>query len=231
MFGVEEVQTANRLLTRAEADLRKAFRPGRDPSGSYSALSGVMFAQGKYAESFVYARRAYDSNVFLRSNEDVLTKLFNSALHAGDDAAADHWCKELQRSLPGNWPAVLCRIHIAGFAPHMVDVASLEREIEQLVAAPPIRAVMAPRLRAAYAITLAQVGQSDSARAILASVAGSKDAEVMLFSAFALAALEDAPQAHAVLRDYLAEHRGTRSTALHMRWLHQGSQNHMPLIR
>jgi hypothetical protein len=225
------VETANRLLRRAEADLRAAVGHGRDASGSYATLSGVMFALGKYAESFVYARRAYDSNVFLRSNEDVLTKLFNSALHAGDDVSADYWCKELQKAVPGNWPAVLCRIHIAGFAPRAVDVATLQHEIASLAAAPPIRQVMTPRLTAAYAITLAQVGQTDSARATLASVAGSNDPEVILFRAFALAALKDAPQAHAVLRNYLAEHRGTRSTALHMRWLNQGSQNHMPLIR
>ena len=79
---------------------------------------------------------------------------------------------------------------------------------------------MAPRLKAAYAITLAQLGQTDRARATLASVAQSKDPEVVLFRAFALAALKDAPQADAALRDYLAEHRGTRSNALHMRWLH-----------
>jgi DNA-binding SARP family transcriptional activator len=219
IFGVEDVAVASRLLNRAAADLRKAFGPGRDNSASYATLSGVMFAQGKYSESFVYARRAYDTNVFLRSNEEVLSRLFNSALHAGDDAAANQWCKELQNAQPGNWPAVMCRVHIAGFAPNVVNVGTLEREIEQVVAPPAIRQLMTPRLKAAYAITLAQLGQSDSARAILATVAESKDPEVILFSAFALAALKDAPQAHAVLRNYLAENRGTRSTALHMRWL------------
>jgi DNA-binding SARP family transcriptional activator/TolB-like protein len=218
-WGVDDVATANRLLTRAEADLRKAAGPGRDPSGSLAMLSGVMFAQGKYAEAFVYARRAYDSNVFLRNNEEVLTRLFNSALHAGDDASAEYWCNELQTAQHGKWPAVLCRVHIAGFAPTMVDFKGLEHEIESVAASPPIRLMMAPRLRAAYAITLAQIGQADSARATLNSVAGSKDPEVMLFSAFALAVLKDAPQAHAALRNYLAEYRGTRSTALHMRWL------------
>lgn len=220
LFGVDEIAAANALLARAESDLRKAFGPARDPSRTYSTLSGVMFAQGKYAEAFVYARRAYDSNVFLRNNEEVLTRLFNSALHAGDDAAADHWCRELQNTLPGNWPAVLCRIHLAGFAPRSVNVAELERDIARVVAAPPIRRMMEPRLKAAYAITLAQLGQTDSARATLASVAGSADPEVTLFSAFALTALEDAPRAHALLRNYLAQYRGTRSTALHMRWLH-----------
>jgi hypothetical protein len=191
----------------------------------------VMFAQGKYAEAFVYARRAYDSNVFLRYNDEVLTRLFTSALNARDDAAAAYWCQELQKAQPGKWPAVLCRVHLAGFAPHAVDVKTLEREIYGVNAAPPIREMMLPRLKAAYAITLAQVGQPDSARATLAGVAGSKDPEVMLFRAFALAALKDAPQAHAALRDYLAESRGTRSMALHMRWLNQESQTHMPLTR
>jgi hypothetical protein len=190
-----------------------------------------MFAQGKYAEAFVYARRAYDSNVFLRYNDEVLTRLFTSALNARDDAAAAYWCQELQKAQPGKWPAVLCRVHLAGFAPHAVDVKTLEREIDGVNAAPPIREMMLPRLKAAYAITLAQVGRPDSARATLASVAGSKDPEVMLFRAFALAALKDAPQAHAALRDYLAESRGTRSMALHMRWLNQESQTHIPLTR
>ena len=68
-FGnaIEDVAAANRLLTRAEEDLRKASDPARDPSGSYTALSTVMFMQGRYAEAVVYARRAYDSNVFLRN--------------------------------------------------------------------------------------------------------------------------------------------------------------------
>lgn len=230
-FGVDDVAQANRLLTRAEADLRKALAPGRDLSGSYAALSGVMYMQGKYAEAFVYARRAYDSNVFLRNNEEVLVRLFSSALHAGDDQAADQWCKELQKSLPRQWPAVVCRIHLAGFAPHIVDVASLEREIANLAAPAPVRATMVPRLNAAYALTLAQVGQADSAQATLASLEDSKDPEVTLLRAFTLATLKHAPQAHAALRDYLAEYRGTRSMALHMRWLRQGSQTHMPLIQ
>ena len=230
-FGVDDVATANRLLTRAESDLRKALTPGRDLSGSYAALSGVMYMQGKYAEAFVYARRAYDSNVFLRSNEEILVRLFSSALHAGDDQAADRWCQELQKTLPRQWPAVVCRIHLAGFAPHIVDVASLEGEIASLVAPPPVRATMLPRLNAAYALTLAQVGRADSARAALAAVADSKDPEVTLLRAFTLATLKDASQAHSALREYLAEYRGTRSMALHMRWLRQRSQTHMPLIQ
>jgi hypothetical protein len=230
-FGVEDVAAANRLLTRAESDLRKALTPGRDLSGSYAALSGVMYMQGKYAEAFVYARRAYDSNVFLRSNEEILVRLFSSALHAGDDPAADRWCQELQKTLPRQWPAVVCRIHLAGFAPNIVDVASLKDDIASLVAPPPVRQTMLPRLNAAYALTLAQVGQTDSARATLASIGDSKDPEVTLLRAFTLATLQNAPQAHAALREYLAEYRGTRSMALHMRWLRQRSQTHMPLIQ
>jgi hypothetical protein len=179
-----------------------------------------MYAQGKYPEAFVYARRAYDSNVFLRRDEEILNRLFNSALHARDDLAADQWCNELRKAHPRTWPAVLCRIHLAGFAPRIVDVRTLEREIDSVDAAPPQRRTIEPLLKAAYAISLAQVGMSDSARSVLAGVEGSQsDPGVMLLTAFALAALKDAPQAHAVLRTYLSEFEGTRSTALHMRWL------------
>ena len=220
LFGVDDVDDANRLLRRAEADLQKALGSGEERSGSYSALSGVMFAQGKYAEALVYSNRAYESNVFLRSNEEVLNRLFNSALHAGNDAKADEWCREIQKTQPGKWQSVMCRIHVAGFAPQFVDARTLESEIANFTASPPVRRAFEPKLKAAYAVTLAQLGRADSARAVLASVAGSEDPDVIQFRAFAFAALKDAPQTHAQLRKYLAEHRGTRSLALHMRWLH-----------
>ena len=51
VWGIDDVAAANQLLARAEADLRRTLSPGRDPSGSYVTLSGVMFAQGKYAEA------------------------------------------------------------------------------------------------------------------------------------------------------------------------------------
>ncbi|HUS11686.1 MAG TPA: BTAD domain-containing putative transcriptional regulator [Pyrinomonadaceae bacterium] len=220
VFGIADVGDAARTLTRAESDLREALRLGHERSDSYAALSGVMFAQGKYVEAFVYARRAYDSNIFLRNNEEIVTRLFNSALHAGDDASANQWCNELQELQPGKWPAVMCRVHVAGFSPRLVDIKGLQTEIENVVAAPQIRRTVQPRLRAAYAISLAQLGMSDSARTTLARLgADQTDPEVQLFCAFALAALKDAPQAHAMLRDYLSRYRGTRSAALHMRWL------------
>lgn len=219
IFGIDDVEGAGRLLQRAESDLREALRLGHERSGSYAALSGVMFAEGRYAESFVYAHRAYDSNIFLRTNEEILNRLFNSAFHAGDDTAAAYWCRALQNAQPNTWPAVMCHIHVAGFT-GLEEVKSLQREISNFVAAPPIRKVMEPRVRAAYAISLAQVGMIDSARATLANVRSKEsDPEVVLFSAFALAALKDAPRAHAMLRQYLSEYHGTRSTVLHMRWL------------
>ena len=227
LFGIDDVAMANGTLQRADSDLRQALSLGHERSATYAARSGVMFSEGKYTEASVYARRAYDSNIFLRNSEEIITRLFNSALHEGDDAAANQWCGELQKLQPGRWPAVLCRIHLAGFAPKLVDIKTLQTEIDHLVEPPPIRQVMLPRLQAAYAISLAQVGMTDSARAILARVRDKQsDPDVLLFSAFALAELHDAPQAHALLQKYLSEYRGTRSGALYMRWLRQdqGSQ-------
>jgi hypothetical protein len=209
------------VLARAESDLRKALSSSHGRSDSYAALSGVMFAQGKYAESFVYARRAYDSNVFLRRDVEILNRLFNAALHGGDDQAADEWCKQLQKEYARAWPAVMCRINLAGFAPNRVSIATLEREIENMDGVPQRRQMMEPRLKGAYAISLAQLGMSDSARSVLRSLeSNTADTELLILRAFALAALEDAPQAHATLRRYLSEFQGTRSNALNMRWLH-----------
>lgn len=230
IFGLDDVDAANRLLARAEADVRKALELGHERSDSYATLSAIMHAQGKYAESFVYARRAYDSNLFLRGNEEILLRLFTSALNAGDDASANRWCQELQKVQPGKWPAVICRIQLAGFAPQLVAVDSLESAIAHLAGPKPIRETMMPRLKAAYATALAQLGRTDSARVTLAAVRNNRnDPEVVLVSAFAYAALKDAARARALLQEYLSEYRGTRSTALHMRWLNQRSQNQTPL--
>ena len=217
-FGIDGVAEAQRVLASSEKDLRAALQLGHERSDSYAALSGVMFAQGKYPEALVYAQRAYDSNIFLRHNEEILGRLFNSALQAGDDAAANQWCHEIQAQEGHQWPAVMCRIQVAGFAPGMIDGKMLQGEIENVDAPPPVKAMMQPRLKAAYAISLAQHGMKDSARAVLNGIAAGDDDELLMFNAFALAELNQAPQAHAMMERYLAKYRGTRSAVLTMRW-------------
>ena len=221
VFGIDDVKQANEMLASAEADLRKAVEPGDARTVSHLALSGVMEGQGKFAEAYAFARRAYDTDVFLRRNDEILLRLFNTAFEAADDKSADYWCREIQKTQPGHWPSVYCRISIAAYAPDLVNVRGLQAAIEQLEGPPPLREIIQPRLLAAYAATLARNGMPDSAHAVLRqSLPHAKlDPELLPLHAFALNALGRVPQANALLEEYMSGKRGTRSAVLLTRWL------------
>ena len=160
----------------AERDLRAAV--SRDPSlaGAWSRLSQLLRVRGRFAEGEMAARRALDQDAYLAEADDILHRLYLSALTLGDYPRAGEHCGRGARQFAADWRFVECRLSLMREDPSRpADPAAAWRLVAELDRLdPPAAARAAGRgyspvfRRVMAAAVLARAGQGDSARAVLA---------------------------------------------------------------
>lgn len=180
------------LLAAVEQDLKAVLELDPSRATAWSTFSQYLRLQGRVSEADVAARRALEADEFLSDADQILERLYRSALMVGRFEEALGWCDEGHQRFPTNWRFVDCELTLLGYGQGTAqDVArawALRRELEQLHPLATARAegrAYNPIFRDMnVAMVLARAGMRDSARAMVArarqAAASNRDLNVSL---------------------------------------------------
>lgn len=164
-----------RLLDQAERDLRAAAAADSSLAGAWSTLSQLLRYRGRWAEADRMVRRALAQDAFLEEDDDILRRLFFTALHLGEYARAQESCDRGHERFPRDWRFVECRLTLLREDPSIPPdpaaawalVATLDSLDPPAVARAAGRDYSPLYRRAVAAAILARAGEADSARAVV----------------------------------------------------------------
>jgi len=206
-FGDLTADSARRLDDRAAETLRRAVRLHPDRSFAWAELTMVLYGQGRFAEAYYAADRAYTADAYLERPETILTLLFTLAFETGDDTKAREWCSELNRRFPLVWMSAECRLVTLGWLdqPDPGDIDRAWRIARGTNLTPEQRQNAYLHVLAAAAI--GRAGLPDSADAVLQRVRERWPEAIELIYKEAAARLQmgQTAEAERLLREYLAE--------------------------
>lgn len=223
----ESADTAGmaRRLELAERDLRAAVDADSAGASGWAALSQILRVRGRFAEADLAARRALERDAWLEDANEILVRLYFSAMAQGDYPAARQSCAQGHAQFAGDRRFVECRLTLLredpALRPDAAQAWALVAELDRLD--PPARAREEGRAyslifrRAAAAAVLARAGASDSARAVLARAraAASADPELripfLIDEAYVTLLLGDRAGARRLLDEYIAARPAFRS--------------------
>lgn len=219
--GAARGDTAALLV--AERDLRAAVAADSTLASAWAALSQLLRARGRLAESEVLARRALAQDAYLEDAPEILERLYFGAMARGDYAAAREACGRGRAAFPGLWSFVECRLTLLredpSLPPDPARAWALAAELDRLD--PRARFEGRPYSplyrQAAVAAVLARAGRGDSARAVLARARRQAGADpelrlpLLLDEAYVAVVLGDRAGARRLLDAYLAERPGMRT--------------------
>lgn len=217
VWQVSPVQdsAAARAARAAVEDLERAVHLDDRRSVAWNALSALHFAQAEYARADIAARRAYDTDVFLESTDEVLSRLVFTSLELGQDREAERWCAELQHRFPRHWTGAYCALKILAWTAERGRDSPAE--VRQALALPRIepefRRFIEPQLQLLAAAAFARLGFPDSAHAYIRAAGDSgapADPELLNLEAVARLALDQRDAAASLLVRYLEGNPGGR---------------------
>ncbi|MEO8199725.1 MAG: protein kinase [Gemmatimonadota bacterium] len=109
------------LLQQAERHLRTAAAvPGLRQAAALRTLSAVLATEGRSADAYNSAERAYRLDAYLSDGSSIVALLYGTALDLGKDAEAVQWCAEGRRAYPDNWFFVHCQLTLFGWSPLVI---------------------------------------------------------------------------------------------------------------
>lgn len=213
---------ADSLVDAAEEDLRAAVSADPNRVHAWNLLADIHYLRGRFADALWAATNAYEADAYLRSPVAILNRLFASAFEVGEDDAARTWCRELERTAPGDWTSGYCRLKLLAWVadPPEIAGADLEESITRWAATSPQPGVTTRRFQMLAATALARAGMPDSARAIaqhVLTMAENDEPEFVHLLAEYHMALGELTTARAVLEEYVQEAPLTRSHLLKSR--------------
>jgi DNA-binding SARP family transcriptional activator/TolB-like protein len=207
------------LVARAERDLRAAVAAEPGLASAWGTLSFLLYARGNTAESAQTARTALEQDAWLEEADQVLERLFQSALMQADYRTAEEACTRGHASFPRDWRFVECRLTLlredTARPPDPELAWRLVDELEALD--PPARAAAGGRVyapiyrRVVAAAVSARAGDAGRARAALdrarldAAVDPQARVSLIYDEILVLLQLGDRDQARERLEVYLAQ--------------------------
>jgi TolB-like protein len=201
------VPARDSLAVLIERDLRAALETRPNAVRAWSTLAQVARARGQFAEAADAAKHGFEADAFLEVSGIVATG-FMAALHAGEFADAQHWCRIGLVHYPGDPRFTECQLTILGWtAGSPEDAAKAWRLLEDIERRDTLR-ILAPTWgyrRLMVAAILARGGVADSARSILAVVraTASPKRSTLSTEAYVQLLLGDRDEALASLSAYL----------------------------
>ncbi|HEY0306326.1 MAG TPA: BTAD domain-containing putative transcriptional regulator [Longimicrobiales bacterium] len=204
------------LLTRAEADLKRAITLDPDRARAESMLSALYESQGRFADARQAAGRALAADAYLEDANQILIRLFETSFEVGDDEAAGQWCDQIRRGSSGRWPAAYCDLVLLGWRMDGKPDARKALYILETFGASdpaPLRALMQPRLSMLAGVALVRAGDTMGARELLRSAraAAREDSELPRFEAALLVELREFQAASQLLAGYFAQKPNARA--------------------
>jgi len=163
------------LLDSAASDLRAATALSPRLARAWSTLSAVLSLKGDNPGAMDAARRALDTDAFLRNAPSSLERLVLAYLFAEQYDSARTLCDQTMRRFPTDNVAIACDLDVLGWSGRGAqDVARTWAAVRRTESAGnwPLIAGVSPHGRLYVAAVLARSGLSDSARAVYRATQG-----------------------------------------------------------
>ena len=205
--GTEE---AAKLLSGAEADLRRSVELNPSQATAWNSLSHLLMAKAEIAEAKLAALRAYEADPYLRDANKTIWRLFQSSLDLEDAVESAHWCDEGKRRFPDDPRFAECQLWMFALKDVKPDVDKAWQVLDEYVRLSPPQQRDFLRLRGQMLVTfaLARAGLPDSARAVAVRSRPDPDQdtdrELTYFEALLRGMLGDLDEAFRLLGTYIA---------------------------
>lgn len=217
-----------RLISLAERDLTRAGSLDAGRARAWQALSELYQLRGQHAEARLAAEKALRADAFLEQADEVLYRLFNSALYVQDYPDARARCLEGQQRFPHSPEFLMCELILRAFTdalPAELDTAWQLVWRERSLRPAKLLPERVPRQKLELAGIAARAGLADSARALIRQgrldAAGLQDVQIRLNYYEALVRLRLGERAAAVdlLRKLIAAVPSTAAPLARDPWL------------
>lgn len=212
MFAPQSRDTVQALIARAEDNLRRAVADDPAHVEALTALSGVLFTRGAFAEAYAYALQAWSSQPDSKYRDEILTRLFLASFNDGRDGLAVSWCSRISEIHEGQWQGAACELLLLGWsATTPPDLRRARSLVEHAFARESafMRQNISPRLELMVAGVAARAGRPHLARTILAASDTTNDVEALGLRAAVLKMLGEDRAAETSLSAYLRAHPAT----------------------
>lgn len=159
-----------RLLRQAEDDLTRAVAIDPARARAWQALSEIYQVRGQHAEARLAAEKALRADAYLEQADEVLHRLFDSALYLEDYAGARESCHEGQQRFPQSPDFLACELVLRAFTealPAELDTAWQLVWRERTLRPARVLPERVPRQKLEMAGIAARAGLADSARALI----------------------------------------------------------------
>jgi serine/threonine-protein kinase len=214
---VPDDHTIEGIVDGAERDLRDAVTIEPRRASAWYALSIVEYGKKNVPDAYNAARRAYETDAYLRAAPDILVRLWATTYDLEQFPDAIRWCNEGQRRFPTDPRFVRCRMYLMltkAVPPNPDDAWKALADLQRLT----------PKQDWPYAsheaeilvsIVLARTQQSDSAHHVLAQTSAGTDidprGELMGLQALAYTFFGEPDKAVDLLQEYLTTHPDHRA--------------------
>jgi len=204
------------VLARAEEDARRATEVDPHRARAWNVLGAALLHRGAWADAYWALGRAVAADAHLRSDTEIVLRLFTAAWETGNVEAARAWCSVLAERSGEGWPVATCQMYLMTdeAAPDLGALAEMRRQAE----AWPYWPVVAPEFDALTAVLHARAGDDAQAREILAGLpTTAASSELPVLQAWALVELKELDLARSRLADHIAGSPAIRSSLLRSR--------------
>ena len=236
MLLVLDEAERQRVLDRAETDLRQAVELNPSQAGAWVTLSNLAYKKQNVQGGLIAAQKAYEADAYLTNARDVLFQLFWKSHNMEMFPDAAKWCDEGHRRFPRDPNFVECRLWMLTTKAVRPDADAAWRLVDSLAAlvSPADSAFSSRHAHMVAAAVLARApGLADSARRVLERSRGTPDIdprrELEGDEAIARVFLHDYDQAVRLLQSYLAanpDHRKGFATNTSLWWKDPKLQAH-----
>jgi serine/threonine-protein kinase len=203
-----------RLLDSAEADLKAATDADGTQAVAFYALSQLYYARKDNQLALINARRAYETDAFLRNADANLRQMFWTNYDLEQFPDAEKWCGEGARRFPKNFNFAECRLWLMITPDAQPDIPRAWALADSAAALAPAddRFFETHLARLIVGGALARAGRADSAKHVLVAnrVPRGQDQKLELsgYEAIMWIILGDRREAVSLLKAYVAVNPG-----------------------
>lgn len=158
----------DRLVARAEGDLRAALAADPTSAEAAAALSDLLFDRGRFDEALHFGEQAYRADAYQEDASEIINRLAMAAFELEDDEEARGWCREGLRRDPDSPMHHACMLTVLGWGGGEPEPTEARAHYATLLrTAPPEARGVAPHYTFALAAALARAGEEAEARELM----------------------------------------------------------------
>ena len=202
----------NAAIASAESDLRRAVAINSHQASAWNALSIVEYGKFNVVEANAAARRAYESDAYLRAAPDILNRLWATSYDLEQFTDAIHWCGVGRARFSNDWRFARCQLYLMLTTAMRATPAEAWRFVGEVARLTPKQDAEFNRREAEMlaAVVIGRAGLRDSAHRVLERARAGAEidphAELIGVEVVARTQLRENDEALSLLERYLTNH-------------------------